>query len=85
MHRFRRMNVVLVREVPGSQKLRLPVEYDASKRRVVEANNYAMHGGDWLEVTEDTRTTFDRMIESAIATATSDHARLSRLTKTMGD
>ena len=66
IHRFRRMHVVLVRETPSGQKLRLPVQYDVSKRRVVDSNNYAMHAGDWLEVTRDTRTMFDRMVESAM-------------------
>ena len=66
IHRFRHMHIVLVRETPSGQKLRLPVQYDASKRRVVESNNYAMHPGDWLEVTRDTRTVFDRMIKSAL-------------------
>lgn len=66
IQRFRRMNVVLVRETPNGQTLRLPVQYDVAKRRVVETNNYALHAGDRLEVTRDTRTTLDRMLESAL-------------------
>jgi hypothetical protein len=64
--RFRRMNIVLVRTTAKGGKLRLPVKYDAGKRQVVETNNYAMHADDWLEVTEDTSTMFDRMIDSAL-------------------
>lgn len=64
--RFRRMNIVLVRTTAQGTKLRLPVKYNAAKRQVVETNNYAMHAGDWLEVTEDTSTMFDRMIDSAL-------------------
>ncbi len=64
--RFRRMNIVLVRTTAQGAPLRLPVKYDVGKRRVVETNNYAMHAGDWLEVTEDTSTMFDRMIDSAL-------------------
>jgi hypothetical protein len=63
--RFRRMNVVLVREIQNGQKIRLPVKYDTTKRQVVDTNNYALHAGDWLEVTEDTSTMLDRMIASA--------------------
>ena len=66
IHRFKRMDVVLVRSLPNGEKLRLPVSFDASTRRVANEGNYALHGGDWLEVTEDTSTTFDRMIEHAM-------------------
>lgn len=66
IQRFRRMDIVLVRTVPGGEKLRLPVRYNSHARRVVDENNYALHGGDWLEVSQDTSTTFDRMIENAI-------------------
>ncbi len=65
-HRFRRMDIVLVRTSPAGQQLRLPVKFNASTHRVVDENNYAMHGGDWLEVTEDKSTSLDRMIESAL-------------------
>ncbi len=64
--RFRRMDIVLVREGPGGRKIRLPVQYDVARRRVVDTNNYAMHAGDWLQVTEDTSTMLDRMLESAL-------------------
>lgn len=64
--RFRRMNIVLVRTTAKGTKLRLPVKYDVGKRQVVETNNYAMHAGDWLEVSEDTSTMLDRMIDSAL-------------------
>jgi len=66
IHRFRRMDVVLVRATPAGQRLRLPVAFNSSTRKVADQNNYAMYGGDWLEVTEDTSTTFDRMIASAL-------------------
>jgi hypothetical protein len=59
------MNVVLVRELPNGEKLRLPVKYEVNKKQVVDSNNYAMHAGDWLEVTEDTSTILDRMLETA--------------------
>ena len=65
IRRFRRMDVVLVRKTPAGEKLRLPVRYDSSNRRVVNENNYALHGGDWIEVTKDNSTTFDRMVEKA--------------------
>jgi len=63
INRFRRMDVVLVRSLPNGEKLRLPVAFDGSTRRVANEDNYALHSGDWLEVTEDTSTTFDRMID----------------------
>ncbi len=47
IHRFRRMDVVLVRQVPGRPKLRLPVKYNTSTRSVADEHNYALHGGDW--------------------------------------
>ena len=50
--RFHRMNIVLVRQTPDGKKLRLPVKYDVTRQQVVDTNNYAMHAGDWLEVTE---------------------------------
>jgi hypothetical protein len=62
--RFRRMNLVLVRETENGQKVRLPVKYDVSKQQVVDSNNYALHAGDWLEVTEDTTTVLERMMGS---------------------
>ncbi len=64
--RFRRMDIVLVRETPDGKKIRLPVKYDVVRHQVVDTNNYAMHAGDWLEVTEDTSTMLDRMLESAM-------------------
>jgi hypothetical protein len=64
--RFRRMDVVLVRHVPGGRKLRLPVRYNPTTKRVADEHNYALHGGDWLEVTQDTSTMVDRMIEQAL-------------------
>ena len=63
--RFHRMNIVLVRETENGQKMRLPVKYDVPQQQVVDSNNYAMHAGDWLEVTEDTTTILERMMESA--------------------
>ncbi|MHB8861938.1 MAG: hypothetical protein ACYC6N_06010 [Pirellulaceae bacterium] len=64
--RFHRMDIVLVRQVPNGQKLRLPVKFDVTRRQVIDNNNYAMHAGDWLEVTEDTTSILDRMIDSAM-------------------
>ncbi|MGM0490484.1 MAG: hypothetical protein ACQESR_27480 [Planctomycetota bacterium] len=64
--RFHRMDIVLVRNTPGGEKLRLPVRFVSTTRRVADENNYALQRGDWLEVTEDTSTTFDRMIEQAL-------------------
>ncbi len=66
IQRFRRMDIVLVRQTPQGEKLRLNVQYNPSTRRVVDENNYALHGGDWLEVTEDTSTALDRFVESAM-------------------
>ncbi len=66
VRRFKRMDVVLVRRVSNGQKLRLPIRYNSSQRRVADENNYALHPGDWLEVTENTSNTFDRMIETAM-------------------
>ena len=66
VNRFRRMEVVLVRHLPDGGKLRLPVRYVSTSRRVANEHNYALHGGDWLEVTEDTSTTFDRMVDQAL-------------------
>jgi hypothetical protein len=64
--RFRRMDIVLVRQTSDGKKVRLPVKYDVAKRHVVDSNNYAMYAGDWLEVTEDNSTMLDRMLESAM-------------------
>ncbi len=66
IRRFKRMDIVLVRRAPGGQKLRLPIRYNANLRRVVDENNYALYGGDWLEVTQDTSSSFDRMVEHAL-------------------
>ncbi len=66
IQRFHRMNVVLVRMSPNGQQMRLPVAFNPSARRVVDANNYALHGGDWIEVTEDTSTSIDRILETAL-------------------
>lgn len=60
--RFRRMKVVLVRQEPGGQVVRLPVRYDTYSRHVAEATNYAMRPGDRLEVTKDSSTVVDRMV-----------------------
>jgi hypothetical protein len=62
--RFHRMNIVLVRQTPDGKTIRLPVKFDVSKRQVAEMNNYAIYGGDTLEVTQDNSTTVDRMFSS---------------------
>jgi len=64
--RFHRMNIVLVRKTSDGQTLRLPVKFDVAKRQVAEMNNYAIYGGDTLEVTQDTSTIVDRMISNAM-------------------
>ena len=62
--RFHRMNIVLVRKTSDGQTLRLPVKFDVNKRQVAEMNNYAIYGGDTLEVTQDTSTVVDRLLAS---------------------
>lgn len=64
--RFHRMNIVLVRKTPDGKTLRLPVKFDVAKRQVAEMNNYAIYGGDTLEVSQDTSTMVDRMISNAM-------------------
>ncbi len=66
IHRFKRMDIKLVRRLAGRDTLNMPIHYDSTNQCVVRENNYAMQGGDWLVVTEDTSTTFDRMIEHAL-------------------
>lgn len=67
MRRYRRMDLTLVRQLPNGQKLRVPVKYDAVKKAVTPATNYSLHPNDTLEVVQDASTTFDRMLESAMA------------------
>jgi hypothetical protein len=66
IRRFRRMDIVLVREAPDGSKIRLPVKYDMTRQQVVDNNNYAMHAGDWLEVTRDNSTMLDRMLQPMV-------------------
>jgi hypothetical protein len=63
---FRRMDIVVVRPVPNEMPLRMPVNFDWVERQVSDATNYSLHPGDTVEVTEDSRTLFDRMVETAM-------------------
>ncbi len=63
--RFRRMDIVVVRPIPHDRPLRMPVNFDWVEREVSPATNYSLFPGDTVEVTEDSRTIIDRMIEMA--------------------
>ena len=63
---FRRMDIVVVRPVPHDLPLRMPVNFDWVERQVSDATNYSLHPGDTVEVTEDSRTIIDRMVDSAM-------------------
>ena len=65
LNRFRRMDIVVVRPVPNDRPLRMPVNFDWVERKVTPATNYSLYPGDTVEVTEDSRTIIDRMIETA--------------------
>jgi hypothetical protein len=66
LNRFRRMDIEVVRPVPNDRPLRMPVNFDWVQREVSPATNYSLHPGDTVEVTEDSRTIIDRMVESAM-------------------
>lgn len=60
------MDIEVVRPVPNDRPLRMPVNFDWVKREVSAATNYSLYPGDTVEVTEDSRTIIDRMVESAM-------------------
>jgi hypothetical protein len=66
LNSFRRMDIEVVRPVPNDRPLRMPVNFDWVKREVSAATNYSLYPGDTVEVTEDSRTIIDRMVESAM-------------------
>ncbi len=67
LREFNRMKVVVVRRLPNGKKLRMPVKMDADMRHVNSATNFALYPDDVVEVTEDPRTMFDRLIDSALS------------------
>ena len=66
LRQFRRMDIVVVRPVPNELPLRMPVNFDWVNREVSDATNYSLYPGDTIEVTEDSRTIIDRMVETAM-------------------
>lgn len=68
LEEFNRMDVVVVRALPGGEKLRMPVTYNPDTREVNSATNFALHPGDVVEVRDDPRTLLSRMIDSAFST-----------------
>lgn len=64
--RYRRMDITLVRQLPNGQKLRMPVEYNSAKKSISPGTNYSLHPNDTLEIVQDSTTTVERMLESAL-------------------
>jgi hypothetical protein len=63
--KFRRMNVEIIRKTDGHvQKMRS--SYDHVREQVPIEWDYALYPGDVIIVTEDPRSMFDDMVESAL-------------------
>ena len=48
--KYRSMEILMVRQLPGQMPLKMPVEYDARKNEVNMHQNYAIHDGDHILV-----------------------------------
>ncbi|HMO13414.1 MAG TPA: hypothetical protein PKD64_05985 [Pirellulaceae bacterium] len=65
--RYRTMQITILREIPGhSRPVRLDVDYETSRKTVVESQNYAIHPGDRILI----RPKDDNMISNLLNKAT---------------
>jgi hypothetical protein len=64
--KFTRFNLALARPLPSGGWHKMDVEYDRGARRVSSSHDYSVQPGDRLLVSQDSRTIFDDMVESAM-------------------
>ena len=60
---FPRMEVKLVRSIPGSEPLKLPVFFQADERKVESSTDYAVHPGDIIIVKKDNSNMISRTLD----------------------
>ena len=62
--RYSRMNIDIVRMTPQGKRHKMAVAFDSGARRIEPQNNYFLHPGDVIVVTEDPSTIIDDMYQS---------------------
>jgi hypothetical protein len=61
---FSRMDITLVRDLPGSEtKEKLSVDFDPGSRMVVVSQDYAIHPGDYVVIKKDMDNSFDKSVQ----------------------
>ena len=60
---FRNMDINLSRKLDDGTRHKLEVHYDAKRKQVVSAFDYALHPDDLLVVRQDSSTSFDEMLK----------------------
>lgn len=61
--KFRNMQIELKRKLPDGTRHKLDVRYDAKRKQVVSAFDYALHADDLLVIQQDSLTSFDEMLK----------------------
>ena len=75
MKRFRRMNIEVVRTTPQGNRHKMAVAFDRAARKIEPQNNYCLHPGDVIVVSEDSSTIIDDMLQSVSGNSSSKAAR----------
>ena len=61
--KWNRVHLDLIRQLPSGGEHRMKMEYTISNRRVDPENDYQLHPGDRIIVTEDTTTPLDELMK----------------------
>lgn len=63
LSKWNRAKLDLIRQLPTGGEHRMKMEYSLSSKRVDPENDYQLHAGDRIVVTEDTTTAFDELLQ----------------------
>lgn len=63
LNKWNRCKLDLIRQLPAGGEHRMKVEYGLSNKRVDPENDYQLHPGDRIVVTEDTTTPLDELLQ----------------------
>jgi hypothetical protein len=63
LSKWNRAKLDLIRQLPQGGEHRMKMEYSLSNKRIDPENDYQLHPGDRIVVTEDTTTPFDELLQ----------------------
>lgn len=63
LSKWNRAKLDLIRQLPQGGEHRMKMEYSLSNKRIDPENDYQLHPGDRIVVTEDTTTPFDDLLQ----------------------